>query len=395
MSDQVVVVGAGPVGLITALGLARAGVEVTVLERGPTVVSSPRAAVYHSGVISGIEKLGLLDDVLKIGFKATGVDFLVYGTGERISMDMAVLQGHVPHPYNVHLGQDKLALIVLDHLLRLPGTAVHFGTTVSGLEQNEDGVTVIARTGDETRRLSADWVVGADGAGSTVRNLMGLEFEGTTWPERFVATNVRYDFAAHGFNLANMVLDPEHGAIVAKIDETGLWRCTFSEDAALPEDSLRARIDDFFRTFLPGPKSYELVEYSPYKMHQRAAETFRKGRVILAGDAAHATNPVGGLGLTTGLFDSYVLSEALAAVAHGEVGDAVLDRYSAARRKVFLEYVSPTASMLKQLVYSCTDRQTLEQEVARLRTTAGDPELQRRQMMISEPLETPSLIASP
>jgi 3-(3-hydroxy-phenyl)propionate hydroxylase/6-hydroxy-3-succinoylpyridine 3-monooxygenase len=192
-----------------------------------------------------------------------------------------------------------------------------------------------------------------------------------------------------------MVIDPVYGAIVARIDDTGLWRCTFSEDASLPEETIRERIDAYFQTFLPGPKEYELVQYAPYKMHQRAAETFRKGRVVLAGDAAHVTNPTGGLGLTAGLFDSYVLSEALAAVARGEAGDDVLDRYSQERRKVFLDYASPTASALKQMVYSCTDQQALEQAVAGLRMAAADPDIRRKQMMISQPLESPSLLAVP
>ncbi|MFI6278241.1 FAD-dependent oxidoreductase [Streptomyces sp. NPDC050988] len=391
-NNKVVVVGAGPVGLITALGLARAGVEVLVLEREPALATSPRAIVYYGGVLGGLDRLGLLDDALKAGVRTTTVQFLVRRTGERIAFDHDVLEGHVPYPYNVNLGQDRMADIALRHLLRLPGTEVRFGTAVTGIEQDADGVTVTAEADGVLMRLRAGWVVGADGAGSRVRELLGLDFEGTTWPERFVATNIRFPYDQHGYADANMVFDPEYGAVIAKIDGKGLWRCTYSEDAALPVESVHERIPAYFAATLPGDQRYELVQYSPYKMHQRAASAFRSGRVVLAGDAAHVTNPTGGLGLTSGLFDSFVLSEALAAVVRGESGAEVLDRYAEDRRRAFQEYASPLASALKQLVFGCRDETMLEGALTGLRRAAADPELQVRQLMVSQPLETPSLL---
>ena len=115
-----------------------------------------------------------------------------------------------------------------------------------------------------------------------------------TWPERFVATNVRYDFQGRGFARTTMLADPRYGAIIAKIDTTDLWRCTYAEDAALPEDRVRERIPAYFAAVLG--EQPELDRYQPYSMHQRAAEEFRVGRVLLCGDAAHVTNPTGGLG---------------------------------------------------------------------------------------------------
>lgn len=391
-NSKVVVVGAGPVGLLTALGLAQAGVSVTVVERASAINTSPRAAVYHSGVLDGLDLLGVLDDVLRVGVRATDLNFLVYRTGERIAMDIGVLDDEVPHPYNVNLGQDKLGAIALDHLRRHSGATVSFDTAVTGLTQDDDGVTVLTEQNGAPCTIRADWVIGADGASSVVRHALGLDFEGTTWPERFVATNVRFDYGSHGFASANMVIDDKHGAIVAKIDNEGLWRCTFMESESLPLETLTDRIAAYFARTLPGDQRYELVQHSPYRMHQRAAPSFRVGRVLLAGDAAHATNSTGGLGLTSGLFDSYVLSEALAAVVHGQVGDEVLDRYSEQRRAVFLEVVSPTASALKQLVYHSADPEALEPALAGLRAAAADPVLGRQQMRVSQPLETPSLL---
>jgi 3-(3-hydroxy-phenyl)propionate hydroxylase/6-hydroxy-3-succinoylpyridine 3-monooxygenase len=150
----------------------------------------------------------------------------------------------------------------------------------------------------------------------------------------------------------------------------------------------------FFDAVLPGPKDFELVHHSPYRMHQRAAETFRVGRVLLAGDAAHATNPTGGLGLTSGILDAEVLHPALAAVVRGEASEDVLDRYAHERRRVFLEVASPQASELKRLVYHSADPERLEADLSGLRAVAADAELRRGSQLALLKLRTPQLVAS-
>ncbi|MGW1783995.1 FAD-dependent oxidoreductase [Streptomyces sp. NPDC002143] len=392
--DNVVIVGGGPVGLITALGLARAGIEVTVVEREPRIVASPRAMVYHWCVLDGLEDVGILDDAKKTGSTGGELLFRVFATGESIRMRQQVLDGAVPHSRNLHLGQDKLAAIALEHLRRHARASVVWNTKVTGLEQDENGVTVRAESPDGPSGLRAGWVIGTDGARSTVREALGLKFEGTTWPERFVATNVRYDFASLGFADASMLIDPSYGAIVARIDDTGLWRCTFCEDDSLPEETIPDRITEYFKATLPKGEAdrVEVVQYSPYRMHQRAAERFRVGRVLLAGDAAHATNPTGGMGLTSGLFDSFVLYEALAAVIGGQVGEEILDRYSQVRREAFLNVASPMATQFKQLVFHSSDSEKLEGFMAGLRVAAGNEDMVREQFLSIAAARTPSLL---
>jgi 3-(3-hydroxy-phenyl)propionate hydroxylase/6-hydroxy-3-succinoylpyridine 3-monooxygenase len=207
-----------------------------------------------------------------------------------------------------------------------------------------------------------------------------------------VATNVRYDFEAAGYARANMLVDPRYGAIIAKIDNTGLWRCTYCEDAALPEATVRDRIPAYFRAILPAGAEYQLAQSAPYKMHQRAATTFRSGRVLLAGDAAHATNPTGALGLASGLFDSYVLHEALAAVVAGESDDGVLDRYATARRDAFLTTASPRATENKRLVFHSTDAARLDADLDVFRRIANDRDFRVERLLAARQLETPSLL---
>jgi 2-polyprenyl-6-methoxyphenol hydroxylase-like FAD-dependent oxidoreductase len=213
-----------------------------------------------------------------------------------------------------------------------------------------------------------------------------------TWPERFIATNIRYDFESHGYARSTLMIDPTYGAVIAKIDDTGLWRCTYSESADLPEDGVRDRMSAYFDVVLPGAGDVEVDAYQPYRMHQRAAERFRVGRVLLAGDAAHATNPTGGLGLTSGLFDTFVLYDALAAVIRGEADDSVLDRYAEERRKIFLEIASPAAAENKRLIYSSNDPQRLEADLVNIRRLAHEPEVLLERLMLTARMRSKPLV---
>ncbi|WP_127131201.1 NAD(P)/FAD-dependent oxidoreductase [Georgenia sp. SYP-B2076] len=394
---HVLVAGAGPVGILNALGLARAGIPVTVLERSPGVVPSPRAMVYHWSVLDGLERLGVYDAAVARGFLKQDYTYKVHKTGEEINYGLQSLEGLVRHPTNLHLGQHVLVEVALEALAAYPHAEVLWDHKLVSLTQDGDGVTVVAQAPDGPRSLRGSWLIGADGARSAVREALGIEFEGFTWPERFVATNVRYPFEAKGFSQTTMLIDDAFGAIISKIDnsgETGLWRYTYCEDASLPEEGVLERLPRFLQEVLPDQEGFELDAHSPYRMHQRAATRFRDGRVLLAGDAAHSTNPTGGLGLTSGLFDTYVLQEALAAVIKGEAEESVLDEYARERRRVFVEVASPAASNNKRLVYHSTDPARLEQDLTELRALETDHEAVVRRLMFPKSLETRSLVGA-
>lgn len=394
----VIISGAGPVGLVTALGLARAGVKVTLVDAAPAINDSPRAAIYYPTTLDVLERYGLLEDALRVGYKSTEFQFRSPREDTVISLDSSILEGMVRYPYNLHLGQHILADLVLQHLSRYPNAEVRWNTNLVGLEQDQRGVTVKVETADGPQELRADWLVGSDGARSTVRRLLDLSFDGHTWPDRFVATNVRFDFEKYGFAPINQVSDPVNWAVVARLGQENIWRCTFGEDPSLPEDEVLRRVPERYAAILPGPDSYEIVAASPYRVHERCVPAMRVGRALLAGDAAHICNPCGGMGLTTGIIDAVELADALSAVIARQRDDTVLDFYSEERLRVFRECTSPTASHIKRVLSEKDPHKRHEDEQA-YRSAAGNVDIGRKAMMypagvIGRPFPDATLVRS-
>lgn len=387
MDSDVVVVGAGPVGLIAALGLARAGLSVTVLDAAEGILDEPRGMTYHWAALAGLERLGVLDDAIAIGYLKDDWSAQVLRTGERLSMDIGLLADGVRHPYSLVLGQDALAGVVVRHLSTHVDVDLQWSTRVTGIAQDSDGVVAQVETADGLQEVRGRWLVGTDGARSVVRRALGLGFEGMTWDERFVATNCRGRYAEHF--VSGYLVDPELGAVVHQIDTDGLWRHTFAEPADLPEAGIPERMARYFRAVLPedGHFEHEVVLWRHYRMHQRSAPTYRVGRVTLAGDAAHVTNPTRGFGLVGGMFDAYALTEVLAAVVQDGASDTLLDEYSKARREVFWRYTSPISSESKRMVFEPTP-----ERLDRFRRVTVDPDETRRYLLGGTALATPSLL---
>ncbi len=375
--DGVIVAGAGPVGLIAALKIARAGIPVLVLDSEPGIVQLPRAVVYHAPTVEMLDRLGLLDDMKVAGILKQDYQFRTV-TGDIIAAPhMSVLTPEdTAYPFNLHMPQHELASAILRNFLAIPGASVRWNTRVTGVTQDSDGVTVVCEANGIIQEIRCDWLVGADGGSSFVRRAAGQSFDGYTHPERLVSTNLVYDFEARGFARANFIIDPKYWAVIVKVDRHGLWRVTYGEDASLPEETVRDRIADHYRAILPDDGVYQLEAFAPFRVHERSAANFRTGRILLAGDAAHVCNPFGGLGLTSGLLDADLLGDALSAVIKRAANEDLLDRYAQERLRVFSEVTGPAAAENKRRLKE-TDPDKKRADNERFKKLRDDPAFQR------------------
>ncbi len=369
--SDVLIVGAGPVGMLTALTLLQSGASVRLIEKEPGIVNSPRAAVYFPSSMIALEKLGILDELMDIGFTNNKFGPHIPEFGHHSVITFPEVEG-IPWSYQLHVGQDEVARIAMEHALKL-GLELQFEEEVQSLTDHGNHVSVTTKARDDEQIYEADWLIGCDGARSTVRKLSGIEFAGHTWPERFIATNVQFPFEEIGYQQANFVCDPVNMAVIAQLDEEGLWRCTYMEDSSLPVETYEERIHQRYEYFMQGRKDYRIDSSSPYMLHQRAAETLHKGRVLLAGDAAHATNPCGGLGLTSGMWTGLILADILGAILKGEEDVEILSRFSKERRRIFWDIVTPAATENKRMLQE-SDPVQRQKDLAAVQALGDDPD---------------------
>ncbi len=179
------------------------------------------------------------------------------------------------------------------------------------MTQSDNGLIATVETRDGQQEIRARWLIGADGARSGARRALNLKLDGATYPEWFVATNVMFDFMKHGYGQSNVVLDPEHWAIIPIIDQTGLWRCTYREEGTLSDAEVRALVPDRYSLFAPGLAETKPAAVSPYRVHDRCAETLSRGTRSARGRRRASGESDWRAGPTGGLLDAFPLSEAL------------------------------------------------------------------------------------
>ncbi len=341
---QVIVAGAGPVGLLTALALAKQEVSVLVLEAEPALTIDLRAGTYHPPSLELMAPYGITEEMHKTAIKVPRWQIRDRKEGVIVEWDVTEIADLTPYPYRLHLEQHRLTPIILAKLREFPNARVCFSHKLTDLAQTADKVTVTATTPGGTETFEAGWLVGADGGRSIARKCIDVGFDGFTWDERFLVASTTYDYAPHGYAMNAYLADPEEWAAIFKMPDEGppgIWRVIFpvppEEEEALTLSE--ERVERRMQSFLPRKERYPIKYKSLYKVHQRVAKDFRAGRVLLAGDAAHLNNPMGAFGLNGGIHDSFNLTEKLGKVCRGEADDSLLDVYVRQRRTVNLEYV--------------------------------------------------------
>lgn len=335
---HVLVAGAGPVGMTAALLLARGGVRVTVLEAGESLAGESRASTFHPPSLEMLDELGVLEPLMERGLVSTGFQYRDRSTGPIADLDLGVLSEDTRFPFRVQLEQSKLTPIILEVLAGLDDVTVHFGQRV--VKAETDGVTAMVTTevGDT---FTADWVLGADGANSQVRQTAGFTFEGMTYPERFLVASTTEDLETilPGISAVNYVFDPTEWLVLLRTPEH--WRVLFPTPQDTPDEVENdpARVQERMRGVADLGRDWDVLHTTLYRVHQRVADSFRKGRLLLMGDAAHINNPLGGMGMNSGIHDAYLETKALLALIQGEGTVEQLDEACEARRQVALSYV--------------------------------------------------------
>jgi 2-polyprenyl-6-methoxyphenol hydroxylase-like FAD-dependent oxidoreductase len=335
---EVAVIGAGPTGLTAATMLAAYGIRTVVLDRAVGPAGHSRAAVIHARTLETLEPLGVVDELLR-----RGVVVPHFGVRDRDRRLLAVHFDKLPtaHPYTLMLQQDQTEHL-LRQALRQYGEEVLWGCEVTAVGQDSTGVDLTVRCARGTNTIRARFALGCDGAHSFVREAVGIPFEGATYPQSFVLTDVRMNWPLPDDEV-QLFFSPEGLVVVAPLPG-GQHRVVATVDEAPPEPALAdvQALLDARGPHAHRPRVEEVVRSSRFHVHHKVAAYFREGAVFLCGDAAHVHSPAGGQGMNTGIQDVANLAWKLALVLRGYATESLLDSYKRERRQVAREVVSTT-----------------------------------------------------
>lgn len=352
MDTDVLIVGAGPTGLMLANQLKRRGVRVQIIDRHSGPAQQSRAMAVQARTMEIYSKLGIADQALALGQTGTGANMWAEGRwSARIPLG-DIGEDQSPFPYVLILGQDDNERIMGKHLLD-QGVAVQWNTELLKFEQQSESVTATIKTADGvTRQISAAYMAGCDGARSAVREQSGITFPGAPYEHVFfVADTVATGPMRPGELNVYLWRDGFHLLFPMKGQDH--WRIV----GILPKH-LRDRENLGFEDVIPAIRSEAGAAldfkscswFSTYRIHHRCAEKFRDRRAFLLGDAAHIHSPAGGQGMNTGLQDAYNLAWKLALVVQGRANPALLDSYEQERQPVAQRLLATTDRLFMLLV---------------------------------------------
>lgn len=336
MNTDVLIVGAGPTGLALATYLQQAGIDHLIVDALPEGTNSSRAAVVHPHTLEMLEKLGVGSML-----RAEGLPLQKFVARDRDAALLEINFGQLPSAYRhiLMIPQPRTEAILAARLEEIGG-AVSRNIKAIATRQEADHVEVRLDTPEGEETVKARFVVGADGMHSSIRQSTSIDFAGEAYSESFVLADVRMDWPL-GRSEVSLCFSPEGMVVVAPLPD-GSFRIVATMDDA-PESPA---LDDVQRLLdSRGPRSSparvtEIIWGSRFRVHHRLASSYREGRILLMGDAAHVHSPAGGQGMNAGLVDAIVLGQALTAVIRDGASLAMLDRYVEARRPAAAEVLA-------------------------------------------------------
>lgn len=375
----VLVVGAGPVGMTAAAALAHAGISTVVIEQAPEPQPDWRASTFHAATMELLADIGITERMHAEGLVVPRYQFRDRRDGLVAEFDLSLLADETGFPYRLQLNQQRLVRFLYDRLAADPLVRLRFGSTLTGVRHTGNGVEAAVETTGGPERLHGSYLIGADGASSTVRKELGVDFDGVTYPERFLIVSTPVDMREQvpGIAEVNYIADPVQWLFILRTPEawrvlwpvpTGLSAAQATEDAELQRQ---------LQSVAPRTADYPIIDHQIYSVHQRVATAFHSGRVLLIGDAAHVNSPVGGVGLNSGIHDAMDLTRRLTRIVTGNADQKPeLDAFGHTRRRIALEYVQADTQRNTDRLRETDERSRLANQ-RELRELAADPDRAR------------------
>src|SRR5271165_2046116 len=335
LAVEVAIIGAGPVGLMTANLLGLAGIRVLVLERNAGLLGLPRAIAYDAETLRLFSQVGLFDDIAPGLIQDPHVRHL--NARNVILMAADFPRGPYGHSSLGTFYQPDFERVLLKGLARFPSVRVAFEHEATKLVQGAKGVTLSIATPSGATTVEADYVVACDGGASPTRERLGVRLVGSTYSERWLVVDAKVK--NHSVKQITFTCDPRRPRVeLPAVGDRVRWEFMQlpgeSEETLKRDETIRALVAE-----VGGAVSFEIERKAVYAFHARVAEHWRRGRVFLAGDAAHLMPPFAGQGMNGGMKDASNLAWKLAAVLRGLAPDAILDTYEVERAPVVRKMV--------------------------------------------------------
>ena len=375
----IVIVGAGPVGLTTALRLSQLGIRSIILEKNKSIQNELRASTFHPPTIEMLDALGIAEELIPIGLKTKQWQFRVHETGEKAVFDLGHISKDTKYPFRLQAEQKELCRIATKKAETDTNIDLRMGHQLNGLVQNDAFVVISASTeGRPNYTIEAPFVVAADGGSSKIRDIMGLQFSGLTYPETTILVATQFPFHEHIEGLSNVNYVWSDWGTFSLLRLPGIWRCSLYPDIneTVDEATQPNSIKEKLTRIVPKQTDHKILEVRPYKIHQRILDRYDHGRVVFVGDAAHLNSPSGGMGMNGGIHDGWNLSGKLKDILLDHQPLTKLSLYSEQRQKIAEKEILKNADKNRSRMQE-RDKDFRADELQRLKEIANDPKRAR------------------
>ena len=379
---QIIIAGAGPVGCVVGLILARAGISVTILETENDLIPELRASTFHPPTLDMLDDLGVTPKLIDQGLITPKIQYRDLEDGLVAEFDHALIDDRTKHPYRLQCEQFKLTRIIAEMLKEFPHAEISFDSKFVNASQTDNAVRVFYETPAGSQQVTCDYLIGADGSRSEVRKSQKIEFQGFTYPEQFVTVSVPEDVDKIVPGMGHVCYIAHPTQWCALIHAPDYWRFLFpipmetTKEEAFDDEFLEGRLQHL----APHQERYAIRLRTLYGVNQRVAETYRSGRILLAGDSAHVNNPLGGMGMNGGIHDGVNLADKLVRMYGGGETEELLNLYDRQRRPIAIEYVQAQTMRNKKNLEE-TDPNVRRQRQDELRDVANNVEKSRELLL--------------